>query len=104
MIRYFDAHAAATTPDESSPLTALAELDAVGALSTGVWTHDVGVTDGGDFGAEVFVVLSGRGTVTDQHGGRIDLAPGVIGVLDAGDLTHWEITEPLRKVWIVAGS
>ena len=103
MIRYFDALTAATEPDESSPLTALASLDEVGTLSTGVWTHDVGTSDG-DFGAEVFVVLSGRGTVTDQHGGRIDLAPGVIGVLDAGDLTHWEITEPLRKVWIVAGS
>ena len=56
-----------------------------------------------DFNGLVYV-LSGRGTVTDQHGGRIDLAPGVIGVLDAGDLTHWEITEPLRKVWIVASS
>jgi uncharacterized cupin superfamily protein len=103
MIRHFDATSAATTPDESSPLTALGELDTVGALAAGVWTHDVGVSDG-DFGAEVFVVLSGRGVVTDQHGGRIDLAPGVIGVLDAGDLTHWEIIEPLRKVWIVAGS
>jgi uncharacterized cupin superfamily protein len=103
MIRHFDALAAATIPDESSPLTALAEIDEVGALATGVWTHDVGTSDG-DFGAEVFVVLSGRGTVTDQHGGRIDLAPGVIGVLDAGDLTHWEITEPLRKVWIVTSS
>lgn len=102
MIRHFDALSATTTPDEASPLTALASLDTVGALATGVWTHDVGVSDG-DFGAEVFVVLAGRGTVTDQNGGRIDLAPGVVGVLDAGDLTHWEITEPLRKVWIVAG-
>ena len=69
--------------------------------------HDLALGSGswdGVFGAEAFVVLSGRGVVTDQHGGRIELAPGVVGVLEAGDLTHWTITEPLRKVWIVTQS
>jgi uncharacterized cupin superfamily protein len=37
-----------------------------------------------------------------EHGGRIELAPGVLGVLHDDDVTPWEITEPLRKVWIVA--
>jgi uncharacterized protein len=101
MIRSFDASTTAVTPDGSG-ITALATLTEADGLSAGVWTHDVGESDG-DFGAEVFVVLAGRGHVADQHGGRIDLAPGVVGVLESGDLTHWTIVEPLRKVWIVAG-
>jgi len=69
-------------------------------LESGVWVHEVG-TSTGDFGDEMFVVLSGRGVVTCQNGGRIDLEPGVVGVLHAGDITSWEVTETLRKVWIV---
>ena len=53
---------------------------------------------------EIFVVIEGRGTVTDQHGRTIDLAPGVVGVLHPDDETTWVITEPLRKVWIVRSS
>lgn len=102
MIRSFDAPATATTPTEADGgLTSLASVEESRGLASGVWTHGVGESDG-DFGAEMFVVLEGRGVVTDQYGGRIDLAPGVVGVLEAGDLTHWTITEPLRKVWIVA--
>lgn len=102
MIRSFDSLTAVTTPtEEDGGLTSLASFEESGGLASGVWTHDVGESDG-DFGAEIFVVLSGRGVITDQHGGRIELAPGVVGVLEAGDRTHWTITEPLRKVWIAA--
>jgi uncharacterized cupin superfamily protein len=79
--------------------TGLASVVASGGLESGVWVHEVG-TSTGDFGDEMFVVLEGRGYVVDQHGGRIDLAPGVVGVLRAGDITSWTVVEPLRKVWI----
>lgn len=49
---------------------------------------------------EVFVVIAGEGTVTCSGGGRIDLAPGVVGLLPAGAQTTWIVTTPLRKVWI----
>ena len=111
MIQGFDASSAPVVHDEldaesarsegvSTGLTALAS--AVG-LEAGVWEHSVGSSTD-SFGGEMFVVLSGRGTVTCQHGGHIDLAPGVLGVLHDDDVTSWEITEPLRKVWIVAAS
>jgi uncharacterized cupin superfamily protein len=80
--------------------TGIAELDAVNGMEVGVWEHTTGTsTDVGD--DEVFVVIEGRGTVTDQHGNVIELAPGVVGILHPEDVTTWVITEPLRKVWIV---
>jgi len=109
MIQGYDA---ATAPAVHEPLdegrarsagvsTAITPLAAGAGLEAGVWEHSVGSSTD-SFGGEMFVVLSGRGTVTCQHGGRIDLAPGVLGVLHDDDVTSWEITEPLRKVWIVA--
>ena len=83
--------------------TALTPLASAVGLEAGIWEHSVGSSTD-SFGGEMFVVLSGRGTVTCQHGGRIDLAPGVLGVLHDDDVTSWEITEPLRKVWIVAAT
>lgn len=82
--------------------TGLVELAADAGLEVGVWEHAVGSSTD-TFGDEVFVVLSGRGVVRDGQGGEIALAPGVVGILHEGDVTTWEITEPLRKVWIVRG-
>jgi hypothetical protein len=92
-----------TEPAEGGTPTGIGEGFAGAGLESGVWVHEVG-TSVGDFGDEMFVVLSGRGTVTCQNGGRIELAPGVDGLLNAGDITTWDVTETLRKVWIVAAS
>ena len=110
MITSFDAHAVTVAHDSLPPETArsegvttgLVEQVAEAGFETGVWEHSVGSSTD-SFGDEVFVVLAGAGVVRDQHGGEIVLAPGVVGVLHEGDVTRWEITEPLRKVWIVRG-
>jgi uncharacterized cupin superfamily protein len=68
-------------------------------MAVGVWEHSAGVSTDVE-ASEIFVVISGRGRVTCEQGGVIDLAPGVVGTLQAGARTRWEITEPLRKVWI----
>jgi uncharacterized cupin superfamily protein len=80
--------------------TGYAEVLEDAGLEVGVWEHGVGSSQD-TFGDEVFVVISGRGVVRSASGGEIILAPGVIGVLHADDHTTWEITETLRKVWIV---
>ena len=112
MINSFDAAAMATDrqdlPTEKAltpgTWTGYAEVLADAGLEVGVWEHSVG-SSRDTFDDEVFVVLAGRGVVRCDSGGEIILAPGVVGVLHAGDRTTWEITEPLRKVWIVrAGS
>lgn len=104
MIRGFDATAAAVEHAELEGFpgvtTGVAELATVGGLEVGVWEHSPGRSTDTE-ADEVFIVLSGRGTVTCDSGGRIDLAPGVVGLLPAGARTVWEVTEPLRKVWIV---
>jgi uncharacterized cupin superfamily protein len=110
MIHAFDASSVPVAHDALPPekarsegvSTGLVEVVSDAGLEAGVWEHSVGSSTD-SFGDEVFVVLAGAGVVRDQDGGEIVLAPGVVGVLHAGDVTSWEITEPLRKVWIVRG-
>ncbi len=107
MIRSFEARSVAL---EHSPLDpaknvsgdvtiAVSAQASEGDMEVGVWEHSVGVSTDVEV-EEVFVVLEGEGTVVDDDGGRIDLAPGVVGLLPMGAKTTWTITKPLRKVWI----
>lgn len=81
-----------------------AEGESYGTLADvgyGVWEHLPGTST--DVEAdEVFVVLAGRGTVRFESGETLELAPGVVARLHAGEQTTWEITEALRKVYVVA--
>jgi len=74
-------------------------LPSFDGIEVGVWEHSTGISTDIE-ASELFVVISGRGRVTCDQGGVIELAPGVIGYLREGARTRWEITEPLRKVWI----
>lgn len=107
MIRSFQAR---DVPLEHSPLdpaksvsgdvtTAVSAQATEGDMEVGVWEHSVGTSTDVEV-EEVFIVLEGEGTVVDDDGGRIDLAPGVVGLLPMGAKTTWTITKPLRKVWI----
>jgi uncharacterized cupin superfamily protein len=80
--------------------TAVSAQATLGDMEVGVWEHSVGTSTDVEV-EEVFVVLEGKGTVICDEGGRIDLAPGVVGLLPMGAKTTWTITEPLRKVWII---
>lgn len=67
----------------------------------GVWEHTVGVST--DVEAdEVFVVLSGRGTVAfpDRDQPPLVLQPGTIGRLAAGTATMWTVHETVRKLYV----
>lgn len=48
----------------------------------------------------MFLVLAGEGVVIFEDGERIELRPGVLVRLYAGDRTRWEITRRLRKVYV----
>ena len=48
---------------------------------------------------EMFVVLTGRARVVIEGGPTLELAPGTVGILNAGDRTVWRVTETLRKVY-----
>ena len=93
-------------PDEAR--TAFAELEglsallAAGALTEGgVWEMEPGV--GTDTEAdEVFVVLSGAGTVEFLDPARppVTLRPGTLLRLEEGMQTRWTVTERLRKLYL----
>ena len=66
-----------------------------------IWETPAGVST--DVEAdEVSVVVSGRGRVEDlDTGAVVELVPGTVLRLAAGERTRWTITEPLRKVYVV---
>jgi len=103
VIRSFQAHGISLPPTSlaasNGVTSAVASVDQEGDMEVGVWEHSVGTSTDTEV-EEVFVVIEGEGTVTCAEGGRIDLAPGVVGLLPAGAQTTWQITKPLRKVWI----
>ena len=83
------------------PHTGVGRLGMFAGLEVGVWEMTPGVMR--DVEAdEVFVVLSGRGRILLPDGSVLELAPGTVGRLLAGEQTRWEIDEPLRKVWVSA--
>ncbi len=87
-------------PVDGDPLTALAELGRFGGLEVGVWEMAVG--EATDVEAdELFVVLAGRAVVAfPATGRRLELGPGDVVRLSAGDETVWTVTETLRKVYL----
>lgn len=93
----------APQPDDlvlaGDPRTGSQALDSLGDLEVGVWAITPGTSR--DVEAdEVFVVLSGRGSVRFTDGEVIDLHPGVAVRLRAGDATTWTIEETLRKLYL----
>jgi uncharacterized cupin superfamily protein len=71
-----------------------------GGMVAGVWQITEGVV--ADVEAdELFVVVAGRATVEIEGGPTLELEPGVVGRLQAGDRTVWRVHETLRKVFQV---
>ncbi len=68
-------------------------------LTIGIWEHTPGVSR--DVEAdEVFVVLSGDASVAFDDGSpTIELRPGSLVRLSAGQRTMWTVRETLRKVF-----
>jgi uncharacterized protein len=85
-----------------NPQVSALELLAEPGWEVGVWQHTAGSTT--DVEAdEVFVVLSGRATIEVADGPTLEVGPGDVGLLQAGDRTRWTVHEDLRKVYLVRG-
>jgi uncharacterized protein len=82
-----------------SPTTGSTELGTFDGHEYGVWEHSVGASS--DVEAdELYVVLSGAGTVQFDGGDLVVLGPGSVGRLREGQRTIWTVTETLRKVYL----
>ena len=77
-----------------------ADVATVGDTTLGVWQVTEGSFSSSDLD-EAFVVLSGAGTLTFvATGAVVALAPGVlVRVTPEADI-KWEITSPIRKLYI----
>lgn len=97
-----EAESADEAPTAFAELEGLSALLAAGAFTEGgVWEMEPGV--GTDTEAdEVFVVLSGAGTVEflDPALPPVALRPGTLVRLEEGMQTRWTVTERLRKLYL----
>ncbi|MEU5995387.1 cupin domain-containing protein [Spirillospora sp. NPDC047418] len=88
-----------STVVQGAPEAGSRALAAVAGVEVGVWEMTPGTAT--DVEAdEVFVVVSGSATVSFQDGESVDLSPGTVVRLRAGDRTTWVVHETLRKVYI----
>lgn len=69
-----------------------------GSVQRGIWQHSVGSSR--DIEAdELFVVVFGRATIEIEGRPTLEVGPGDVGLLSAGDRTLWHVHETLRKVY-----
>lgn len=82
-----------------SPRTGAESLGVFGGVNVGVWEMTPGTMRDTEVD-EIFVVLHGAATVTFEDRAPMELTPGDVVRLLAGQRTVWTVTETLRKVYI----
>lgn len=83
-----------------TPTARFLALPGVQGVEVGVWEMTAGAARDTE-AEEVFVVLTGRATLAFEDDGEVlELAPGAVVHLRAGDRTTWTVHEPLRKVYL----
>lgn len=85
---------------DGEPIVSSRDLAVAGDLEIGVWEITPGVVTDTEVD-EIFVVLSGRGSVTFTDGEVLALAPGAVVRLRAGERTVWSVTETIRKIYFL---
>ena len=85
---------------DGAPAAGSRALAAVSGVEVGVWEMTPGTATDVEVD-EVFVVLSGSGTVCfDDDGEQVELAPGSVVRLRAGERTTWVVRETIRKIYV----
>ena len=90
--------------DSGNPQTSVREISNDGAVKVGVWECTPGgwaIVNRGD--TEIASVISGAGTITDADGAQHALGPGSVVTLPKGWSGRWDITQTLRKVYVIVG-
>ncbi|WP_313543445.1 cupin domain-containing protein [Leifsonia aquatica] len=83
-----------------TPRTGLAELGSFGGSEVGVWDMTPGTMSDVE-SDELFVVIAGCATIEFVATGDVlEIGPGDVVRLSAGDETVWTVTETLRKIWL----
>ena len=91
-------------PDQvvsGSPTTGYVDFGSWMGLDVGVWEMTGGAMRDTEV-EEVFVVVAGDATLTRSRDGAsetVELHPGVVCHLEAGEHNLWEVRTPLRKIY-----
>ena len=95
-------HAAADPGDvvSGAPTLGTTAITTLGdsGVEVGVWEMSVGAVRDVEVD-EVFVVLTGGATITFD-GSSVVVGPGDLVRLTAGTSTTWEVTSPIRKLYV----
>jgi uncharacterized protein len=78
----------------TTPVTTLGDT----GVEIGVWEMSVGTVRDVEVD-EVFVVLAGSATIS-VDGSSVSVGPGDLVRLTAGTATTWEVTSPIRKLYV----
>ena len=78
----------------TTPITTLGDT----GVEVGVWEMSAGAVRDVEVD-EVFVVLAGSATIT-VDGSSVAVGPGDLVRLTAGTATTWEVTSPIRKLYV----
>jgi len=82
-----------------APRTGVKRLGEFGGVGLGVWEMTPGTMSDTEVD-EIFVVLSGAGTIKFEDGASLSVEPGDIVRLHAGQRTVWTVTQTLRKMYL----
>ncbi|GAB2662826.1 cupin domain-containing protein [Prescottella soli] len=83
-----------------SPTTAHRALTSLPGTTVGVWEHSPGTSRDVEVD-EVFFVVDGQGLLEFEDGSpAVELRPGILVRLRAGQRTVWTVRETLRKIYI----
>ncbi len=88
--------------DTGDPQVSLHEIFNEGSTQVGIWECTPGgwpIVDRGN--TETVLVVHGRGVITDADGTEQLLVPGAVVVLPTGWSGRWDITETLRKIYVI---
>lgn len=89
-------------PTRGTPVESAAVLHDDGRVETGVWEVGEGTFPARKDGVcETFHVVAGAGTITGADGDVVVLRPGVTVHQPDGWHGTWDVTEPVRKVYVV---
>ena len=86
--------------DAPPATTGILEFEPIAGAATGIWEIEPGIARFEDED-ELFVVLSGRATLTfTRSDDTVEIGPGAVVRLHTGQQTMWHVHETLRKVYV----
>jgi len=88
-----------STVVDGAPQAGSRALAAVAGVEVGVWEMTPGTATDVEVD-EVFVVVAGSGSVSFDDGEQVELTPGTVVRLRAGEHTTWVVRETIRKIYV----